>query len=149
MINAERIKVDYEIGRKILESVPFRFRPGWGISLVMVYDKLIKVPNEVKELYEIVDDEKRWCHAHNQFNEIRKFALNNKRFWPETYLHLTENVAKLTYNLSGYPAPFDIDSGWYLPSLSVQTAASFKNEELMEKTLKILTMHYKEELKSR
>ena len=128
----EKIKADKELGKKIFESVPYNFRPGWGTSLLMTFDKLIKVPNEVKGLYEIVEDEKRWKEAHGQFNKIRMFGLNNKRFGPETYLLLAEKVAKITYNLSGQPAPFDKDSGWFIPSLSMLTAESFNDKDIKD-----------------
>jgi hypothetical protein len=145
----EKIKTDIELGNRIFESVPSKFRPGLGTSLLMTFDNSIKVPTEVTELYGIVEDEKRWREAHQQFNKIRVFGLSNRRFAPETFLLLAENVAKVTYNLSGQPAPFDKDSGWYIPSLAIQTAESFKDKTLVDEVIRILSIHYKADTNAR
>lgn len=143
-MDLQKIKSDLKSGKTIFESVPRNFRPGWGTSLLMTFDDALIVPKEIKDLYEIVNDEKRWKEAHEQFNKIRIFLLNNKRFRPKEFLLLAENVAKITYNQSGYPAPFDNDAGWYIPGLAIQTAESFKDKKLMEEVIRIITIHYKE-----
>jgi hypothetical protein len=148
-MDIEKIKTDIELGRRIFESVPSKVRPGLGTSLLMTFDNSIKVPSEVKGLYEIVEDEKRWNEAHQQFNKIRVFLLSNRRFTPETFLLLAENVAKVTYNLSGYPAPFDKDSGWYIPGLAIQTAESFKDKKMVGEVIRILGIHYKAGINAR
>lgn len=60
------------------------------------------------------------------------FYLIIRVFPHESFLLLAENIAKVTYNASGQPAPFDADSGWYIPSLALQTARSFKDTRLMD-----------------
>jgi hypothetical protein len=57
----------------------------------------------------------------------------NNDFRPESFLLLAETIAKVTYNASGQPAPFDFGSGWYIPSLAFQTALSFKDDRLIPK----------------
>jgi hypothetical protein len=148
-MDIEKVKTDIELGKRIFESVPSKFRPGLGTSLLMTFDNSIKVPTEVTELYEIVEDEKKWSEAHQQFNKIRVFLLTHKRFAPETFLLLAEKVAKVTYNLSGYPAPFDKDSGWYIPSLAMQTAHSFKDKILADEVIRILGIYYKADTNAR
>ena len=148
-MDIEKIKTDIELGKRIFESVPSKVRPGLGTSLLMTFDNSIKVPTEVMGLYEIVEDEKRWREAHQQFNKIRIFLLSNKGFVPETFLLLAENVAKVTYNLSGHPAPFDKDSGWYIPSLAIRTAELFKDKKLVDEVTRILGIHYKADTNAR
>jgi hypothetical protein len=148
-MDIERIKTDRGLGKEIFESVPYSFRPGWGTSLLMTFDNVIKVPEEVKGLYDIVEDENRWKEAHGQFNKIRMFQLKNKRFTPASYLLLAESVAKITYNLSGQPAPFDKDSGWYIPSLAMLTAETWKSKDIKNEILRILFLHYKMDANAR
>lgn len=86
----------------------------------------------INELYTIIDTQENWKQAHNQFSRIRQFLLDNKNYQPETYLLLAENVAKVTYNCSNEPAPFDKDSGWYISSLALQAATYFDDNRLEE-----------------
>lgn len=142
-MDREKIKTDIKLGKTIYESVPRQFRPDWGTSLLITFETAIKnVPIEIKELYEIADDEKRWKDSYEQFGKIRQFYLSHKTFLPETYLLLAEKVAKIIYNLSGHPAPFDNDSGDYIPSLALETADFFKDKEITDKIERILTFHY-------
>jgi hypothetical protein len=109
----------------------------------MTFETAIKnVPIEISELYDIADDEKMWKNSHEQFGKIRQFHLSNKTFRPETYLLLAEKVAKITYNLSGQPAPFDNDSGDYIPSLALGTADFFNDKKITDEIERILTLHY-------
>lgn len=141
-METERIKTDLKPGKKIYESVPRQFRPGWGTSLLMTFETAIKnIPTEITELYSIVDDEIRWKESHGQFGKIRQFLLSHTNFQPQTYLFLAEKVAKITYNLSGQPAPFDSDSGYYIPSLAIQTADYFNDQQITAEIERILTLH--------
>jgi hypothetical protein len=109
----------------------------------MTFENVIKnVPLEITELYRIADDEKRWRESHEQFGKIRQFYLRHQDFKPETYLLLAENVAKITYNLSGHSAPFDSDSGDYIPSLALATADHFNDRKITDEVERILTLHY-------
>lgn len=149
-MNKEQIKTDIKLGKKIYESVPRQFLPGWGTSLLMTFDTAIKdIPTEITELYNIIDDEKRWKESHEQFGKIRQFYLSHKTFRPETYLLLAEKVAKITYNLSGHPGPFDSDSGDYIPSLAIRTADYFNDKKITDEIERILTLHYKVDTNAR
>jgi hypothetical protein len=109
----------------------------------MTFEPMIKnVPTSIKELYDIADDETKWKESHSQFQKIRQFGLSNKAFSPSTYLLLAEKVAKITYNLSEQPAPFDIDSGDYIPSLAMVTADHFKDKSIADEIERILMLHY-------
>lgn len=150
LMDRDKIKTDIKLGKRIYESVPRQFRPGWGTSLLMTFEIVIKnVPTSIKELYDIVDDERKWKDAHGQFQKIRQLSLNNKKFQPNTYLLLAEKVAKTTYNLSGQPAPFDSDSGDYIPSLALQTTDYFKDKKVTEEIERILTLYYKVDTNAR
>jgi hypothetical protein len=142
-MDRERIKTDIKLGKRIYDSVPRQFRPGCGTSLLMTFDPMIKnVPIEIAGLYDIAHDEKRWKDSHDQFGRIRQFYLNHRTFRPETYLLLAEKVAKITYNLSGQSAPFDSNSGDYIPSLAIETADYFNNKKITAEIERILTLHY-------
>lgn len=102
----------------------------------MIFDNYIKnIPSEVSELILIIDDKERWREAHGQFSKIRQFLLKHKVYKPEAYLLLAENVAKVTYNASGQPAPFDSDSGWWIPKCALQVASYFADDKLEESIL--------------
>lgn len=127
------IKTDIKIGREIFENIPNDIKPGWAGLVLSRFDNYVKgIPTSIKELYSIIDSKDRWNEAHGQFNKIRQFLLDNKDFKPEAYLLLAEKVAKTTYNSSGQPAPFDSDSGFYIPSLALQTAGNFEDNRLEE-----------------
>jgi hypothetical protein len=127
------IKTDIEVGRQIFDKLPNDIKPGWAGLILSRFDSYIKyIPPAIKELYPIIDNKDRWKEAHGQFSKLRQFLLENKNYQPETYLLLAEKVAKVTYNASGEPAPFDNDSGWFIPSLALQATTFFKDNKLEE-----------------
>lgn len=139
MIEKEDIETDLNIGKAIFENVPHSLRPYWSGLILSTFNNHIKyIPNPVKELHSIVDHESRWAEAHAQFSEIRRFLLDHKHFQPDSFLVLAEKVAKVTYNASGRPAPFDADSGWYIPSLAMNTARSFNDIRLIDEVRAII-----------
>lgn len=97
--------------------------------LSRIGNHLKDIPAEIIALHAIIDNESRWKEAHNQFTEIRILKLENK-YQPETYLRLAELVAKVTYNASGQPAPFDNDSGYYIASVALETADYFADKRI-------------------
>lgn len=138
----EDLENNIELGRKIFESVPEKTRPGWGMTLVQVFDDYIEnVPPQIRELEEVTGDEENWKDAHAQFTKIRTFSLENPDYEPETYIALAEKLAKITYNSSGRPAPFDFDSGWWIAINAKKTADYFKNKDLMDEVKRILTIN--------
>ena len=125
------MKTDIKIGQQIFDNIPNVIRPNWAGLILSRFDNYIKVvPNVINELYSIIDNQSEWYKAHEQFNKIRKFGLENKTYQPETYLLLAEKVAKITYNATGQTAPFDKDSGWHIPSLALKTADYFNDLRL-------------------
>ena len=127
------IKTNIQIGQQVFENLPNDIRPGWAGLILSRFDNYIKnIPLSIKELYPIIDNKDRWQEAHAQFNKIRRFLLDNKNYQPETYLLLAELVAKVTYNASGEPAPFDNDSGHHIPSLALKATEHFDDNRLEE-----------------
>jgi hypothetical protein len=125
-MEAKDIKTDIEVGKQIFEFIPNDIRPGWAGLILSRFDNYVKnIPSEIKELYPIINDQGRWKEAHQQFDKIRRFLLANKNYQPESYLLLAEIVAKVTYNASWEPAPFDRDNGWYIASLALNAAHYF------------------------
>ena len=135
------IKTNPKIGQQIFENLPNDIRPGWAGMILSRFDNYIKdIPTSVKELFAIVDNKDRWKEAHGQFTKIRVFLLENKEYQPEAYLLLAELVAKVTYNSSGQPAPFDSDSGHYIPSTALKATEHFDDTRLEEEVKSVILL---------
>lgn len=135
------IKTNIKIGEQVFENLPNDIRPGWAGLILSRFDSYIKdIPKPVKELYPIIDSKDRWKEAHEQFTKIRVFGLDNKSYQPETYLRLAELVAKVTYNASGQPAPFDSDSGHHIPSLALKATEYFDDNRLEEEVKSVILL---------
>jgi len=135
------IKTNIKIGEQVFENLPNDIRPGWAGLILSRFDNYIsEIPTPIKELYPIIDNKDRWKEAHEQFSKIRRFHLDNKKHQPEAYLPLAELVAKVTYNSSGQPAPFDSDSGHYIPSLSLKATEYFDDNRLEEEVKSIILL---------
>lgn len=135
------IKTNIEIGRQIFESLLNDIRPGWAGLILSRFDNYIKnIPTSIKELFPIIDNKDRWKEAHDQFSKIRRFLLDNKNYQPEAYLLLAELVAKVTYNTSGQPAPFDTDSGHYIPSTALKAAEYFDSDRMQEEVKSVILL---------
>jgi hypothetical protein len=127
------IKTSIKIGQEIFENLPNDIRPGWAGLVLSRFDHRIKnIPASILELYSIIENRDSWKDAHGQFSKIRRFLLENKNYQPETYLLLAEMVAKVTYNASGQPAPFDNDNGHYIASLALKATEYFNDNRLEE-----------------
>ena len=135
------IKTNPKIGQQIFENLPNDIRPGWAGLILSRFDNYIKdIPTSVKELFAIVENKDRWKEAHGQFTKIRVFLLENKKYQPEAYLLLAELVAKVTYNSSGQPAPFDSDSGHYIPSTALKATEHFDDTRLEEEVKSVILL---------
>lgn len=127
------IKTNIEIGKEIFENLPNDIRPGWAGLVLSRFDNYIKdMPTSILELYPIIDNKESWKDASGQFTKIRVFGLENKSYQPDNYLRLAELVAKVTYNASGKPAPFDSDSGHHIASLALKATEYFDDNRLEE-----------------
>lgn len=135
-----------QTGRQLFENLPNDIRPGWAGLILLRFDNYIKnIPELVKELYTIIDNKDRWKEAHKQFDKIRRFLLDNKNYKPEAYLLLAELAAKVTYNASGQPAPFDNDSGHYIPRTALIAAEYFDDNRLDEAIISVVLLFNRNE----
>ncbi|WP_052085091.1 hypothetical protein [Cellulophaga sp. E6(2014)] len=129
----EKIKTDIHVGQQIFDNVPSAVRPDWAGLILSHFDRHIeKLPIEIIGLYEIIEDSKKWKNAHVQFTAIRKLNLKNTNSEFETYLCLAECIAKITYNASELPAPFDAHSGFFIPQLALKFAHTISDEYLSQ-----------------
>lgn len=128
-----QIKTDIKIGKEIFQNIPDDIKPGWAGLVLSRFDNYVReIPNPITELYSIIDDKDRWNEAHGQFDKIRYWLLANNNFEPQSYLSLAEKLSKIIYNCSEPSAPFDQDSGFFIPSLALQTAGYFEDNRLEE-----------------
>ncbi|MBI3720150.1 MAG: hypothetical protein HY252_16345 [Sphingobacteriales bacterium] len=135
------IKTNIKIGQQIFENLPNDIRPGWAGLILSRFDNYIEdIPTLIKELFPIIDNKDRWKEAHRQFGKIRQFLLDNKNYQPEAYLLLAELVAKVTYNASGEPAPFDSDSGHHIPSLALKATEHFDDSRLEDEVKSVILL---------
>ena len=130
------IKTNIEIGKRLFENLANDIRPSWGALILSRFDNYIKdIPTPIQELFSIISNKEKWRDAHEQFTKIRVFTLQNKNYQPQNYLLLAELVAKVTYNSSGQPAPFDSDSGHYITSLAIKCAEYFDDSTLEDEII--------------
>ncbi len=103
------------------KSIPIHEQPLWAGKVLELVARLPSVPEAVHKLAEIAQDPSSWSLARGLFSELRHRLLEIEKtpakFEPHLIgvLCLAENVAKLTYNASGGPAPYDADSAYWLP----------------------------------
>lgn len=110
-----------EAGRLVYEQIPNNQRPFWASRILDLCIPLIPPVPEVDTISEIAADRARWKEAHSAFWPLRQLTLkaeastSTNRLY-SGILYLAENVAKVTYNASNEPAPFDEDAGWWVVS---------------------------------
>lgn len=140
------IKTNPEIGKQIFENLPNDIQPGWAGLILSRFDTyIIDIPKSILELCLIIDSKERWKEAHQQSHKIRRFLLDNSNYQPEAYLLLAELVAKVTYNASGHPAPFDGDCGHYLPSAALKATEYFEDNRLEEEVTSAILLFSRNE----
>jgi hypothetical protein len=107
------------VGRAIFEAIPNVQRPDWVASIVLFVTGEEFLCSELETLPEIALDKKKWDNAKRAFEAIRKLTLKNEKAGrgesrEQLVLDIGETAAKVIYNASGAPAPFDYDAGWYM-----------------------------------
>ena len=86
-----------------------------ALAIMERLSPLVSARAEYRELMAILRDSHRWKEAHALFNKIRvKLTLpsesRKKQDLDSYFVYVAENAAKVAYNCSGCPAPFDEDS---------------------------------------
>jgi len=110
-----------EAGRVLYENLRQEQRPLWAAEVLEICLDLITLVPEIQSVYEIAKNPTRWKEAHSAFSAVRKLTLQMERHSNKDpiysgVLHLAENTAKVAYNASGEPAPFDHNAGWRIVS---------------------------------
>lgn len=103
-----------EAGRLLYENIPVELRPAWAAEVLAIARSHVPPIPEVEAVLEIASNPSRWPEARETFRAVRKLTLQAEEPLYEGVLILAENVAKVTYNSSGHPPPFDHDSGWWI-----------------------------------
>jgi len=107
-------------GELLYEHIRQNYRPLWALEVLELCIPLTKNIAEIDELCNIVRSPNRWPEAHEAFSSVRELTLETENSSSDPIytgvLYLAENVAKVTYNASGEPAPFDYNSGYRIVS---------------------------------
>src|SRR5437867_2698660 len=112
-----------QAGRLIFENLAIKARPKWASSILesVVRRSGIRFA-PIESILHIANHPAEWNQAHTAFSTLRKSTLELERLHarsPEqkillAQLGLAENVAKVIYNATNPPDPFDEDSGWWV-----------------------------------
>ncbi len=109
-----------EAGKLIFEAIPVADTPRWAAIVLQLCCSQSKPPKEVATIYRYALRRRKWKQANGLLNKLRARTLKYERSptHPDplygALLYVSEAVAKITYNASGEPAPFDADSGCWL-----------------------------------
>jgi hypothetical protein len=112
-----------EVGQTIFESVPTEMRPKWAAEILRASLSRSGIPHSAfKPVLECATRKSDWKKAHDVFSRMRKKTLalesspnlSDEKHLLLRNLYLAENVAKVIYNGSNPPDPFDEDSGWWI-----------------------------------
>jgi hypothetical protein len=109
-----------DCGQALYEPMQPQERVNWAANLLMFcmqYSPSLPAIDRVVELAKAPSD---WRLAHAAFNEVRRMTLvaeaRDSAIDPglKSLLFVAETTAKVIYNASGEPAPFDANAGWQL-----------------------------------
>ena len=99
---------------------------------------------EIERVAAIAIEPTRWGEGHDAFDDVRRLTLKEERAPTSavlrTLLDVAEIVAKIIYNASGRPAPFDPDSPWRLASKARNFAAALNDERATRNVWDALVM---------
>src|ERR1043165_8295311 len=106
-----------EAGQIIYEQIAVKERPFWAARLLRHCYKLAPGIWAVEKVLETALKPSLWPTAREAFNATRTLTLKNQRTPAKSIfygfvLYLAENTAKVTFNATELPAPYDHDAGW-------------------------------------
>jgi hypothetical protein len=104
-------------GKIVYEQLPIQERPLWAARLLSRCAKVIPSVAAVEKVIEVALTPSLWPGAREAFDAVRALTLKNERGQASSVLYapvlsLAENTAKVTYNATGLPAPYDHNAGW-------------------------------------
>jgi hypothetical protein len=92
-------------------------RPRWAGEVLAAASRGLQTPPEIRHVLELAANPVRWHEAHKAFNAVRLLTLQQEKAGRRrdelfyALLFIAENTAKVTYNASRQPAPFEEDCG--------------------------------------
>jgi hypothetical protein len=106
-------------GRRVFESLAGDERAIWAADLLDVCLTLRVGLPALEHVVTIGRTPPRWAEGHDAFQAVRQLTLAHARAWRKDHvlgalLDVGETAAKIIYNASGQPAPFDFHAGWRL-----------------------------------
>jgi hypothetical protein len=124
-------------GRAAFEAVPEAERAAWATRLLAICLVKESHPPELGRVVEIGEEPSRWRAGHAAFDAVRRLTIANERSplsdpKVRSLLEVAETVAKVIYNASGEPAPFDYHAGWRLAPQLKKFAELIGKPELEE-----------------
>jgi len=133
----------------LYERVPRELRPVWAASVLAAACRHIPMVPEIEAVLTFARNPNEWgdgaegkcAEAHGFFDAVRARTLqceNRNRLY-KSILVLAENVAKVTYNVYGYPAPFDHDAGWRIAQNLSCVVAAVNDAEFAAEAWSILS----------
>ena len=134
-------------GRELHDEVPAGARPAWAASVLAVCaDGAARGPTRaaIDELLACAAAPAQWPAARRAFDALRQLTLAAERTLAaapldRALLDLAETVAKLTYNASGAPAPYDFHAGWRLAPQARRVVELRKDPQLADRVWALLT----------
>ena len=109
----------YECGQALSQYFDKYERQSWATGVLKAAIEGKNIPPVIRNLMSIIEDKSRWAEAKAEFSKIRTETIQMEKKGNELELlgiyHLAENVAKITYNLSGSNGGFDEDSSYWIP----------------------------------
>ena len=108
-----------QFGREMYEHLAPMERVGWAASALQAIHDVISPIAEIEAALQIAESPARWHEAPDVFDALRQCSLQLPCSQPSELLQhavldVAETTAKIAYNASGAPAPFDANAGWQL-----------------------------------
>lgn len=133
-------------GHRLFESMPAEERPLWAIRLLKFAVAQCGMPSpSIDNLMRVADDPPRWGEAHDAFSLLRRAVLalerqhrTNEQEILYRLLFVGEITAKVIYNASGSPRPFDHDSGWWVAQILKHFLDQLNGEDSSEQAWLLL-----------
>lgn len=119
-------------GSEILAAIAPEDRPRWVTNVLSFLRSRYPATEFLDEIISIGKDQRRFAEAHGAFERLRDRTLRFEALGlaveamrPEEHaLYIGENAAKVLYNASDPPDPFDKDSGAWLAKCFLGLASS-------------------------
>jgi hypothetical protein len=131
-------------GAVIYEAILNATRPTWAADILELACPYVSVvPAHVQAVIDIARDAKRFREAHAAFSAVRRLTLDEEKSHAggtayESLLFVAENAAKVVYNASGEPAPFDHECGHWLVGCLRHLVDAIGSQELEQRAWGVL-----------